>query len=306
MAVSNTTVEQIYTGDGANLTFAIPFQFIKGDTASIYVYTLSSVGVRALVNPNAYTFDPDSITPANIIFLVAPALNQKIIVSRVMPLTQILTYINDGPFKNEDHEKALNRLTFMVQQLGYFQGFYPNILDKATMGLQLELAEENCVLMVNADKTQIIMGPTADDIANAQGYATAAAASAAAALVSQQAAEAAALQALSFEVLGTKAAPIEIDAAVGIPAPTAHFTTMFVKLSTAGAPISANPQIAAGAFVGQQLKLIGCDDTDYIDMDDSNGLDQAQLLRLGDKSVSQYTYIGNSIWQLDFNNGIMP
>ena len=81
-------------------------------------------------------------------------------------------------------------------------------------------------------------------------------------------------------IYGTRAAPRSIVAATGIVSVSSHMgasdpdQTVFVKGSIAGESIiSANPQIEAGTVVGSKMFLQGADDTDYITLNDGNGLD---------------------------------
>lgn len=75
-----------------------------------------------------------------------------------------------------------------------------------------------------------------------------------------------------YTVSGTKASPNVITAAGGITAANVARQLIFVKSSGGAVPITANPQISAGTTVGDEIVLLGTSNTDYLVIDDGNGL----------------------------------
>lgn len=68
----------------------------------------------------------------------------------------------------------------------------------------------------------------------------------------------------------------------------------FVKGPASGGTIAANPQIAAGAFVGQELELVGCSDADYLALNHGNGLVQnGEVILEADDSIT-YSWDGTN------------
>lgn len=75
------------------------------------------------------------------------------------------------------------------------------------------------------------------------------------------------------KVTGTRAAPSTIVLATGIAfTGKQNKNVWFVKGPASGGTISANPQVAVGSFVGQELELIGRSDADFLILEDGNGL----------------------------------
>ncbi len=74
-------------------------------------------------------------------------------------------------------------------------------------------------------------------------------------------------------VSGTRASPTAIVAGTGVLAPTAPRMTYFIQGSGGAVDVSANPQIAAGTFLGQEIILIGRSDTNTVFLEDGTGLD---------------------------------
>jgi len=70
---------------------------------------------------------------------------------------------------------------------------------------------------------------------------------------------------------GTVAAPLNIGTSGITPTSNAR-QVAFLKSTGGHVTVTANPQIAAGSAIGNELVLIGQDDTDYITLNDGNGL----------------------------------
>lgn len=77
-----------------------------------------------------------------------------------------------------------------------------------------------------------------------------------------------------MQVTGSRGTPQSITAAGGIAFTNTYYHNMwFVKGSgDVAINITANPQIAAGSIVGQQLIIIGRHDTGTLQLDDGTGL----------------------------------
>ena len=119
MTIANTTVKQIYQGNGSTTTFAIPFAYF--DQSEILVYIRNEAvtpATEALQTAGVqYTLSPATYPSTNVIFASAPPSTQKILIIRVLPLTQAVDYASSGQFPADTHENALDRLTAEVQQL---------------------------------------------------------------------------------------------------------------------------------------------------------------------------------------------
>lgn len=110
---------------------------------------------------------------------------------------------------------------------------------------------------------------------NAEAAQAAAEAAQAAAEAAQAAAEAAAAGAGGgFVVEGTRAAPANVTALGGIVLAdnTKQRIKKYINGNSAPIDITANPQITAGTIDGQELLLVGRDDTNTVKLDDGTGL----------------------------------
>ena len=96
-------------------------------------------------------------------------------------------------------------------------------------------------------------------------------------------------------VTGTRASPTSITAAGGISfSGSAYKNVAFIQGNAGAVDITANPQIAAGSLVGQELMLIGRSDTDTVKLDDGTGLSLNGSAVLGADSVIQLVWDGTN------------
>lgn len=112
MTVSSTTNRWAYAGNGVTTAFAYANRVFAETDLKVYVadvlqnlgsdYTLSGVGEPA---------------GGNVLFAAAPASGAAVVLVRDVPATQGLDLAALGSFPAEENEKALDRLTVLVQQL---------------------------------------------------------------------------------------------------------------------------------------------------------------------------------------------
>lgn len=107
MTIANTNTSALYTGDGANDTFAINFIFLENSVVKVYQNdVLKTEGVHY------------NISGTNVVFVAPPALNDDILVKRESPKTQPDNYNNGGNFPGESLEERLDRIVMLIQELG--------------------------------------------------------------------------------------------------------------------------------------------------------------------------------------------
>lgn len=94
---------------------------------------------------------------------------------------------------------------------------------------------------------------------------------------------------------GTYDAPLTITASDGIESSSANRQMVFVKSAGGAVTITANPQIAPGQRVGQELIVEGVDDTDYIVLNNGNGLGLVGSIQMVDQQILALVWDG-FIW----------
>lgn len=118
MTISTTTARTTYNGNGITTVFSIPFRFlVNGD---IVVVSVSAAGVettKALTTDYTLTGAGDD-AGGTVTMLVAPAVGTKLVVYRDTEIVQETDYISGDPFPAETHERALDRLTMIAQEIG--------------------------------------------------------------------------------------------------------------------------------------------------------------------------------------------
>lgn len=204
MSLSNLTVKATYQGDGANDTFAIPFDPIIDDSAETLVYirdegedpiTETLVEEGAL---NEYTLTGAVLVTdfhTSVVFNAGsiPAADQKVIIIRQLPLTQTLALTNSA-FNSSNVNKAFDRVVAMIQQLAEKLTRAP-LLRVSEQEAQITLPEPvaDTLLTWNSDGDDLEnTSITVTDITDAQAAAEAAQAAAEEAQTAAEAAQTAA------------------------------------------------------------------------------------------------------------------
>lgn len=109
MTVSSTTVEVVYTGNGATTAFAVTFPFyeiVVEETSALGVVTTKTVTTH-------YTVAGGDGATGTVTMLVAPASGTWLTVRRVTIRLQETDYADNDSFAAETHEDALDRLAMI-------------------------------------------------------------------------------------------------------------------------------------------------------------------------------------------------
>ena len=118
ITVSNNTPRVSYSvAQGQTQTsFTVNFEFFA--EADLKVIVRSSTGTETTKTLNAdYTVSGVGVTSGgNVTFGSAPASGETVLIRREAALTQTTDYTANDPFPAEDHENALDKLTFHTQQ----------------------------------------------------------------------------------------------------------------------------------------------------------------------------------------------
>jgi hypothetical protein len=118
MTISTTDSRISYNGNGVTTVFAFPYRFLAN--ADLVVVEVSSTGVetvKTLTTHYTLTGAGDD-AGGSVTMLVAPAVGTRLIVYRDTAITQETDYISGDPFPAETHERALDRLTMIAQEVG--------------------------------------------------------------------------------------------------------------------------------------------------------------------------------------------
>ena len=117
MTVATITNRVLYNGDDS--TVAFPFTFPITQESDLEVTLRDSDGTETVLTLTThYAVSASPWTSGGTVTTVATyATGQKILIRRVMTLTQATDYVENDPFPAETHEAALDKLTMITQQL---------------------------------------------------------------------------------------------------------------------------------------------------------------------------------------------
>ena len=116
MTVSSTTTRNSYSGDGSTTAFAYGFKIFA--SSDLTVILRSATGVETVQTETThYTVSNVGVASGgNVTFGSAPASGVTVVIRRNSPLTQLTDYTPNDPFPADDHENALDKLTFISKQ----------------------------------------------------------------------------------------------------------------------------------------------------------------------------------------------
>jgi len=116
MTISTTTSRISYNGNGVTTEFSFPYRFLtNGD---LVVLSVSSTGVettKTLTTDYTLTGAGDD-AGGSVTMLVAPASGTRLVIYRDTEVVQETDYTSGDAFPAESHERALDRLTMILQE----------------------------------------------------------------------------------------------------------------------------------------------------------------------------------------------
>lgn len=115
MTVASTTRLAKYTLNGVTTVFPVPFYFIEN--AHLTVWTLENDLPHPLVEGTDYTVTGAGDEDGGSLTTLTARDDGVLYIARVVPLTQLTDYPPNTPFPATSHERALDKLTMIVQQL---------------------------------------------------------------------------------------------------------------------------------------------------------------------------------------------
>lgn len=194
MTLSSTTNRVSYAGNGATTVFSFPYYFLAdGDLVVIKRVESTGVETTQTITTHYTVSGAGSVSGGSVTMLAAPATGTSLIIYRDPSIIQELDLIENDALPAESLEEALDRSAMISQRLDNRMDRAVRLSDGFTdtfdPTLPSDIADNpDCALVTNAAGDGFDMGPTIDEISNAQTYATNASASASAAAASASAA----------------------------------------------------------------------------------------------------------------------
>lgn len=175
MALSSIETRVSFSGDGISTVFPFPYYFHADADLKVRTVEIATGAESIKVLNSDYTVAGAGFGGGSVTFGSAPLSGFTVIIDRDPSPTQVVSLSSTGPFMAEVLEKAgLNRIVTLIQwlkwsclrtirlpnkYLGNFNGEIPTD-GLSNVGQALLLSE-----------AEVLLGPTADEIANAQTYA---------------------------------------------------------------------------------------------------------------------------------------
>ena len=117
MTISTTTSSISYSGNGVTTGFAVPFPFFASDELEV-IERVTSTGVETVKTLTMhYTVAGGDGATGTVTMLTAPASGRTLTIRRNTDRTQETDYPENDPFPAASHERALDRLTAIVQEV---------------------------------------------------------------------------------------------------------------------------------------------------------------------------------------------
>jgi hypothetical protein len=118
MTVSSTTTKNSYAGDGSTTAFSYTFKIFDEDDITVVLRNNSTGAETTQTITTNYTVSGvGNAGGGTVTFVTAPPTGNTVVLLRITPLTQLTDYTPNDPFPAESHEDALDKLTFITQEL---------------------------------------------------------------------------------------------------------------------------------------------------------------------------------------------
>lgn len=117
MTVSTTTNKVSYSGTGSQTVFAYTFKIFADGDLDVYIRDTNGTETLQTITTHYTVSGAGSDSGGNVTFGTAPGSTDTVVIQRKLDLTQGTDYVANDPFPAESHEDALDRLTFITQQI---------------------------------------------------------------------------------------------------------------------------------------------------------------------------------------------
>jgi hypothetical protein len=117
MTVSSEQSSVTYTGNGVTTLFAIPYYFLSKTHIQVSLTDSAGVVIPKVLDIDYTVAGAGNEAGGSLTFLVAPPNLSNLVVARNVPATQLTEYRPNDDFPAESHERALDKLTMIAQQV---------------------------------------------------------------------------------------------------------------------------------------------------------------------------------------------
>ncbi|MGY6030653.1 peptidase G2 autoproteolytic cleavage domain-containing protein [Phytobacter sp. AG2a] len=120
MTVSSQQSYVEYNADGSTTTFTVPFYFLQGSDLGVTIRYSDNTTTDLTYGINFSASGAGNPAGGSVTLNAAYPAGNKVLILRAPPATQETQYAENGKFPAKSHEKALDKLTMLIQQWGYW------------------------------------------------------------------------------------------------------------------------------------------------------------------------------------------
>ena len=119
MTVSTTSNKVSFSANGSTTVFAYNFKIFADADLTVIIRAADGTETTKTLTTHYTVSGAGSASGGNVTFTSAntPANGETVVIARQLTLTQGTDYVANDPFPAESHEDALDRLTFITQQI---------------------------------------------------------------------------------------------------------------------------------------------------------------------------------------------
>lgn len=116
MTISTTVSRVSYNGNGVTTAFATTFRFFEAGDLVVQLVEADETVVMQTITTDYTVTGADDDAGGTVTMIVPPASGERLVIQRVIDAVQETDYESGDSFPAESHERALDRLTMLVQQ----------------------------------------------------------------------------------------------------------------------------------------------------------------------------------------------
>lgn len=116
MTVSSQVSSVSYLGDGVTTLLPVPYYFLEQTHLLVTRVNVDTTTTTLVLGSDYSVSGAGNQAGGSVTMFVAPAVGVQILIQRSVPATQETDYVANDPFPAESHERALDKLTMLVQQ----------------------------------------------------------------------------------------------------------------------------------------------------------------------------------------------
>jgi hypothetical protein len=116
MTVSSSVNKVTYSGNSATTVFPVNYYFLENSHLQVILVSNNVETIQTITSQYTVT-GAGNPAGGSVTMLTPPPTGTQLIIVRNVPATQETDYLANDPFPAESHERALDKLTMLVQQV---------------------------------------------------------------------------------------------------------------------------------------------------------------------------------------------